>query len=252
MQVDSPSAVKQASDTLGVRELPSMAAVVTAIAQPFAQLGEHFHLPFLPLVVAALAALLLAARSTWPAEGKAWPLDAWVGIPLIALALFASSLGANNIITRWLGPADSASAQAVSAELDKTSRQLKLANEQLAVKQQQIDLQDKAIAALKQAAGIASAKDMLGAPQRVSASAGAGILSGLLDLLASSAVAQTDAPRARTAPDKRKIEDELKALELKRQQLEQQCNRLAEEQRKLESAPTPSADKSNKQLWRAW
>jgi hypothetical protein len=251
MQVDSPSAVKQASDTLGVRELPSMAAVVTAIAQPFAQLGEHFHLPFLPLVVAALASLLLAARSTWPVEGKAWPLDAWVGIPLIALALFASSLGANNIITGWLRPADSASAQAVSAELDKTSRQLKLANEQLAVKQQQIDLQDKAIAALKQAAGIASAKDTLGAPQRVS-SAGAGILSGLLDLLASSAVAQTDAPRARTAPDKRKIEDELKALELKRQQLEQQRNRLAEEQRKLESAPTPSADKSNKQLWRAW
>jgi len=67
---------------------------------------------------------------------------------------------------------------------------------------------------------------------------------------------QVDSPsavkQARTAPDKRKIEDELKALELKRQQLEQERNRLAEEQRKLESAPTPSADKSNKQLWRAW
>src|SRR4051812_4151419 len=126
MALDTGTNLKQVSDVLAVRELPSMAAVVTAVAQPFAQLAERFELPLLPMAIAALASVLLAARNTWPAHGTPSQLNAWVMAPLIALVLFATSLGANNIVSAWARPADSSSAQTLSAQLEKTSRQLQL------------------------------------------------------------------------------------------------------------------------------
>jgi hypothetical protein len=250
--------LKDAADILGIRELPSMTVLVTAIAQPFAQLAARFDLPHLPLVVAAVVSLLFAIYNTSTAR-KVPARDCLVLVPLITLALFATSLGANNIISAAVRPGAEAAPAALTAQLENTAQQLRLANEQLALKQKQIELQDEAIKALsKRPGGTADAKD----PRSPSGSQHSsvsveGILSTALELVARPAFAQAPPPRSPTpAPGVSRNLEQVRKLEAETRRLEEEQRRLAEEQQKLQDAAArrqqSMPEQQRQQLWRAW
>jgi hypothetical protein len=80
--------------------LPAMAAIVTVVAQPFAQdsLRASFDLePWVPTLVAALASALLAIHRVVIVRASA-PRECAVCIPLLMLMIFATYASGNNLV----------------------------------------------------------------------------------------------------------------------------------------------------------
>ena len=247
------TSIKGASEILGIRELPSMTVLVTAIAQPFAQLGARFDLPYLPLLVAALVSVLFAIYST-STMSKAALRDCAVLIPLITLALFATSLGANNIISAAVRSPAEPSGETLLGQLENTRQQLKLANEQVALRQKQLDLQEEVIKTLTKGAEIAPSpvvtRERLAFPAR--------FLANALELVAAPAYAQSPDSRSTTpAPGATQSLEQVKRLEAEARRLEDEQRRLAAEQKRLQDAAgggqqSVPESRTRQQLWRAW
>lgn len=234
-----------------------MTVLVTAIAQPFAQLAARFELPHLPLAVAALVSVLFAIYSTSTMR-KAPFRDCLVLIPLVTLALFATSLGANNIISAAVRSPEEISGEALLARLENTSKQLRLANEQLALRQQQLELQEEVIKGLAKRAGGGAAVPPVPQVRGEPGAFPAPLLAGALEIIVAPAYAQAPAPRTATpAPGASRNLDQVKKLEAEARRLEEEQHRLAAEQRKLQETAAGARtqrvpDSRTQQLWRAW
>jgi hypothetical protein len=253
------TSIKGASEILGIRELPSMTVLVTAIAQPFAQLGARFDLPYLPLLVAALVSVLFAIYST-STMSKAALRDCAVLIPLITLALFATSLGANNIISAAVRSPAEPSGETLLGQLENTRQQLKLANEQVALRQKQLDLQEEVIKTLIKRAVANEGAEIAPSPvvTRERLAFPARFLANALELVAAPAYAQSPDSRSTTpAPGATQSLEQVKRLEAEARRLEDEQRRLAAEQKRLQDAAgggqqSVPESRTRQQLWRAW
>lgn len=101
----APDGERKATDVLMLKELPVLAGVVTVVAQPFAQIRQHYEesLPdWLPLLVAAVVSGLLAVYFVRTVR-KTSREEALFMIPLLMLMVFSGSIGANNLVESAAG-----------------------------------------------------------------------------------------------------------------------------------------------------
>lgn len=135
----APEGDRKAADVLMLKELPVLAGVVTVVAQPFAQIRQHYDdvLPdWLPLLVAAVVSLLLAVYFVRTVR-RTRRDEAVFMIPLLMLMVFSASIGANNLVESASGGgrqldavrAAEAGAERLRAQLANAERQLEIERE---------------------------------------------------------------------------------------------------------------------------
>jgi len=140
-----PSPVqKRMTDVLMLADVPWVAAVIMGVAQPFAQLDwkptwapQGIPNP-LPLLIALLVSCLIALY--WVGvEEKASSMQALLVTPVVAMMLFAASLGVNNV-----AKAASTSAPATEADLHQQLQNVQQQNElltkQLGLERQKVSI----------------------------------------------------------------------------------------------------------------
>ncbi len=138
---------RRMTDTLMLADVPWMATVIMGVAQPFAQLGwkpdwlpQSWTNP-LPLFV-ALAVSGLMATYWVTVEQQGNRLQSLLITPVVAMMLFAASLGANNV-AKAASTSTPPTVSDVQPQLDNVQRQ----NDLL---QKQLDLERKRSAILAQ------------------------------------------------------------------------------------------------------
>ncbi len=97
MSTPSP-AQSRMTDLFMLADVPWMATVVMAAAQPFGQLRESAGLPsYTPLLVALIASMLIALYWVRVAQHVSAGAALLV-VPVVTMSLFSASIGANNVI----------------------------------------------------------------------------------------------------------------------------------------------------------
>jgi hypothetical protein len=200
-------------------DMPVLAGVVTALAQPSAQLRHTIgHPDWTPLLVAAVASLLIAVyhvqyrRNT---QGR----EAWLLTPLVTLILFSAAVGANNLVdAARQGGGRTTQAAAAADQADVLRKQLQLAQEQL-------DNERKLNETLLKELGVAPPARPPEAPRKSSARAWPA-LRALADWLIPDAAGETEAERRkRVDAALKKYQEEQQKLKEKEEQLKQEAQR---------------------------
>lgn len=240
--VDPVNVPPKFGDVLMLPDIPVLAGVIMALAQPFAELRETLGMPaWTPLLVAALGSLLTAFYHV-RFRRKARGAEAWVVTPLVTLILFSGAVGANNMVD--------AARKGGSARVEQASdarRELEQLRGEFRLMQDALESERRLNQVLRAAVGAV-------APSRpTSALPAPGIdpgswLRGVADFLLAPAQAQSPAP-AETPQDPR-VAEALRAYEAEQRRLQAERDRLREEETRQgedaaqQTAPAP--------LWKSW
>ena len=211
-------------------ELTSMTVIVTVITQPFAQesMRAMFGLPaWLPIIIALGVSGLLAVYRMYRMRivHRSTPWECAICVPLLACVIFSGYATGNNVIFYTMegytkdtkGPTAEARVAALASERDILKRQLESAR--------------GAIGALRHALGLPATEDK--------PSSSLSVPSRLLGFLAAGpAYAQT----GRTALDAvklRQLEEILKKHEAESRKLENQLDRIKQDERGRATSQQP-------------
>ena len=193
-----------------------MAGVVTTVSQPFAQSGiqELLGLPqFFPVVVAGVVSVLLAFYQVFSVQ-RVRMIEGLMLAPLVALIVFSSYAGTNQLLAKDVPPA---------AELSK------LDAERIRNLEAQISIQKELNEQLLRAAGVAAENPQATTPHApLTRNGTTGILDRLLALVVPSAHAQSVGVRPGAEDERRRLEARLREARQQQLALEAEQKRLAQ------------------------
>lgn len=240
--VNPATALPKFGDVLMLSDTPVLAGVIMALAQPFAELHETTGLPpWTPLLVAALASLLVAVYHVQYRRKTHGP-EAWLVTPLVAMILFSGAIGANNVVDAARKGSGSRVEQASAAV-----QELKQLQAEYQLLRSQLDSERRLNEVLRSAVGAGAKPKLSGvAPLRDAAPSLA--LRRMRDFLFAPAHAQTtDEATATLDP---RVTEALRVYELEQAKLQEQRTKLRQQEEQKAEQQDQSRDQAP--LWKTW
>lgn len=236
------AALPKFGDVLMLSDTPVLAGVIMALAQPFAELRETIGLPpWTPLLVAALASLLMATYHVQYRRKTHGP-EAWLVTPLVAMILFSGAIGANNVIDAARKGSGGRAEQAGGA-----AQELKQLQAEYQLLRDQLDSERRLNEVLRSAVE-AGARPKLGGVAPLRDAAPSLVLRRMRDFLLAPAHAQTTDEA--TATQDPRVAEALRAYELEQARLQERRAKLRQQEEQQIEQQVQSRDQAP--LWKSW